>query len=296
MPNGTIKDAEDRMRHCPNMARKLKIANIRERLGILCKATSIKTSPLFTPSVKEGAPLVDLTTQNLFIRGVTKNGLHPHLKLALAGKMWTNPTYAYKIVEDHRLKDVYLGGESFRNRTPTQRERNETTNIISDIVGEAFDLVIIILGTLGYKNIAAPGILKEALMVRESLGKATWLFESKDPAMPWKFSKDSDIELYVERFRPIQLESDDDSSDWSYEANGISVDEHEPQQPDLNPAAHEVDEEPPPPSPRKPQRTASREIYRDEPPWKPSGGVVDDLSGPGGGPDGNRKKKFKGKW
>jgi hypothetical protein len=146
--------------------------------------------------------LINRTKENLFIRGVTLGGLLPHLRLVFACL-----PIRYKIVDDSRLRDVFVGGESYTSKAKALRDQRESNNVIADLVGKDFDLVIIRLGVLGYKNIAAAGVLREALMVREGLAKATWLFEDSDPTIRWEHSRDLDVESYIEkRFKNVNLE------------------------------------------------------------------------------------------
>jgi len=295
MPNGTLLGEGDLMRHCPNMARKLKIEHVRERLDLdIRESKSIPSSPLFSPSTN-GPPLVDLTQQNLLIRGVTRAGFLPHLKLALVGKIWTNPTYAYKVVGDARLRDVYVGNEAYRSRAATAREQTENNNAIADLVGKDYDLVVILLGTLGHKNVAAPGILREALMHREMLGKPTWLFQSSDPRYEWRHSKDAESELFIEHFQVIRLTSDDQTPDDERELENshITVDDGKTEPADLNELVEEYEE----PVVNVPSRSKKPSV---KPPIKePVTPQSDEIvAGFGGGPGGNRKKKYnnKGGW
>ena len=162
----------------------------------------ITESPLYTPGKSRGEPaLINRTKQNLFIKGVTLGGLLPHLRLVFACL-----PLKYKIVDDSRIRDVFVGGESYNSKTKSLRDQKESHNVIADLVGRDFDLVVICLGKLGYKNIAAAGVLREALMVREGLRKPTWLFEDSDPTVRWEHSRDLDVETYIEsRFTDVVL-------------------------------------------------------------------------------------------
>jgi hypothetical protein len=131
----------------------------------------------------------------------------------------------YKIVDDGRIRDVFVGSESYTSKAKALREMKESNNAIADLVGREFDLVVIYLGKLGHKNVAAAGVLREALMVRESLGKPTWLFEDRDPTVRWEHSRDIDVEQYIEkRFTTVDLEAGGPSAEVE---NHISVDEEE---------------------------------------------------------------------
>lgn len=169
--------------------------DMKEHLGPeIAGATVIYESPLYVPGE------VDLTEEPLFIKGNWRD-VKAHLKWVL---FYKGLSYKFRIVTDERLKAVYLGAEDYRAKAKIKRESDENYNTLSDLVGEDFDLVIIIVGQIGYKNVAAPGILKEALMLRETLGKVTWLVE--DPLRVWRHSYDIDVGEYVrETFRTVVL-------------------------------------------------------------------------------------------
>ena len=149
---------------------------MKEHLGTeIALAPSLSApSPLFVAGDPE--PKVDRTKENLFLKGFWPD-LLPHLKAALVGK---GLFFQFKIVTDERLRTVYVGDDSYKARAKSKRDDIETHNSLSDLVGSDNHLVIIRLGFLGYKNVAMPGILREALMLRESLSKATWLVEDPD--------------------------------------------------------------------------------------------------------------------
>lgn len=210
-----VDDGANMARLCRNLTVKNHMEASKERIGPeIFDAEKITTSPLYVPREKADSlspPSVDLTSKNLHIQGVSWNGFKPHLRLVLLCK----PRLTFKVVSDVRLKDVYLGGESAKNRSGREKELKENNNIISDIVGKDYDLVIVQLGLMGYKNISAPGVLKEALMHRvEILGKPTWLFETADPTITWRHSRDEDVAYYIsQKFRVVELESSDQTPD-----------------------------------------------------------------------------------
>lgn len=202
---GSVRVDEVSARECPN----LKVLRVDKLLQArltpqLYEAPKITESPLYTPGLIRGEPArINRTKQNLFIRGVTFGGLLPHLRLVFACL-----PVKYKIVDDSRIRDVFVGGESYTSKAKSMRDQKESHNVIADLVGKEYDLVVICLGKLGYKNVAAAGVLREALMVRESLSKPTWLFEDSDPTVRWEHSRDMDVEQYIEkRFTTIDLEN-----------------------------------------------------------------------------------------
>lgn len=201
---GSVRVDDVSARECPN----LKILRVdqlmRSRLTPeLYEAPRITESPLYTPGKARGEPaIINRTKQNLFIRGVTLGGLFPHLRLVFACL-----PLKYKVVDDSRIRDVFVGSESYKTKAKDLRDLKESNNAIADLVGREYDLVVICLGKLGYKNIAAAGVLREALMVRETLRKPTWLFEDSDPTIRWEHSRDLDIEQYIEsRYTYVDLE------------------------------------------------------------------------------------------
>lgn len=162
----------------------------------IASASTITRSPLFELAGKGEEPKVDRTQDNLFIKSYWSD-LLPHLKWTLACK---GPMFRYRIVTDEKLKTVFVGNESYKTRAKDVRDDIETYNSLGDIVGSDLDLVILRLGFLGYKNIAMPGILKEALMLRESAFKPTWLIDA--PSNPFEhghFSYSEDVQDYVAR-------------------------------------------------------------------------------------------------
>lgn len=217
--NGSVRTAEYTAKECPNLRRVRMDQLLRSRLTAdLFEAPKITESPLYTPAKTRGEPaIINRTKENLFIRGVTLGGLLPHLRLVFACL-----PIKYKVIDDSRLRDVFVGGESYTSKAKALRDQKESNNVIADIVGKDFDLVVIRLGVLGYKNVAAAGVLREALMVREGLGKATWLFEDSDPTINWIHSRDLDVEGYIEkRFKDVYLADDGPVAEVD---NGISLD------------------------------------------------------------------------
>jgi hypothetical protein len=124
-----------------------------------------------------GTLLVNKTTQNLFIKCWWKD-FKSHFRLVSVNLLQRNRLQWYwQFVTDERLKNLYLGNEAHQNKTRKRRGEEESYNCISDFIGPMFDLVIIRLGYLGWKNQAMSGILKEALLVRQAANKPTWIIE-----------------------------------------------------------------------------------------------------------------------
>ena len=143
------------------------------------------------------SPLTDRHTDDLFIHAGSWQQLLPHLKAAL-GKAYLQGAFTHQIVTDERIKSVFVGNENFRARTLTERQEDDLINNgLSDLLGRP-DLVLIRLGFLGYKNIAAPGAFQEALMIRRANKKPTWIIEEEVPFMHCKCFG-VDVQQYISR-------------------------------------------------------------------------------------------------
>lgn len=202
--NGHLVLDEYTSAECPNLKLQRRIELIRKRLPPEVRdVVAVHSSPLYTPKRKgEDHPSVDLTKRNLFISGIPWNSFLPHLKFVMICKPMT-----VKIVDDLRLKEVFVGSEAYKSRPASVREAKETNNAIVDLVGEEYDLVIIRIGLLGHKNVAAANVLREALMIRhERMAKPTWIFQSSDPRIMWTHSRDEEVEAYVrDKFEALEM-------------------------------------------------------------------------------------------
>ncbi len=229
----------------------------------IASARRIKGSPLFL-SAKKGEPIqTDRTKDNLYIQSCTWPKLLPHLRRTLGCKRHRDDSFTYKVITDQRIKTVFVGDEQYTNRPQSVREDIPTFNSLEDLIGQC-DLLIIQLGYLGYKNVAASGALKEALLLRKTSRKPTWLVD--DPDQPWNYSNDPDVELFIdENFEVIEIEGVDPGE--GYEALtdvGMDVegDEDEPP-PRARPKRR------PPPPPPEPEETETDENEFDLPGQKP---------------------------
>jgi hypothetical protein len=169
----------------------------------------VKLGPeIATAQLVSSSPLFDLTDKNLHIK-CDWTVLTGHLKYVLMQKNYERGLHYYcNIVTDERLKTVWLGDEAYKAKARKKREEVDNNNTLSDVVGASYDLVIIRLGFLGYKNIAMPGVLKEALMIRQGQAKATWVVE--DPEFPpfteGHFSWNMEVGRYIgDRFTVVDL-------------------------------------------------------------------------------------------
>lgn len=156
------------------------------------------SSPLLWP--QDG---VDLTTKNVVIKGYWTDIL-PHMRWVLGCK---GTMFRFKVLTDEKLRTVYVGAEAYTSRARSKRDDVETFNTLADIVGAEWDLLIIRLGFLGYKNVAMPGVLQEALMLREVALKPTWLIESPStPYAPGHFAFSDEAFDYIQRrFEVVEI-------------------------------------------------------------------------------------------
>lgn len=197
-----IKDDDTRVQQCICSYAK----TLKAYLGPeIAASPTITHSPLYALGSKGEPPAVDRTGENLFIKSYWSD-LLPHLKWTLACK---GPMFRYRVVTDEKLKTVWLGNENYAKRAKDIRDEMTSFNSIGDLVGPDLDLVIIRLGFLGYKNVAMPGVLKEALMLRESAFKPTWVVEVPSSIFgPGHFSYNEDVANYIERlFQVVNLVS-----------------------------------------------------------------------------------------
>ena len=150
----------------------LKARLVKQHLGPeIASAPTILQSPLL--KVVEDAVVLDRTQENLFIKAPWVDVL-PHLKWVFYAK---GTRFRFRIITDEKIKTVFVGAESYMSRPKGKRDDVIPINSLNDLVGSDYDLVIIRLGFLGHKNVAAPGALKEALMIREVACRPTWIVE-----------------------------------------------------------------------------------------------------------------------
>lgn len=161
-----------------------------------------------TPLYPTSNPTIDFTKKDLFIK-VRWEDFLPHLKWPIFCK---GPTFRFAVVTDERIKNVYVGNEQYRAREVAIRNDYESTNSLHDLLGEDFDLVILRLGFLGYKNVAMAGALLEGLRLREAAGLPTWIVEEPDKV----FAQDhhaysEEVANYIwDRYKVLDLTSSAD--------------------------------------------------------------------------------------
>lgn len=173
-------------------------AALRSHLGAeIATADTLTSSPLLDPTTG-----VDLTRENVFLSGPWEV-VRSHLKWALAYK---GLNFHFKILTDEKLKNVYVGSESYLSRSRKVRDDVDSYNSLSDLIGD-YDLILIRLGFLGYSNRAAPGILKEAILLREGMRKPTWVMEEAPFQNCYSYSPEV-ANYLAKRYRHIKVDYD----------------------------------------------------------------------------------------
>lgn len=203
----------------------------KQRVGVeIATSVSIKESPLFTPGAPGSPPEVDRTKSNLFLKGWWSD-LLPHFKYVFAWKQLEyDLNYYVQVVTDERLKDVYVGNAAYDKRSKKNRDEAPTYNSLGDLVGSDQHLVIIRLGFLGNRNRAMPGLLKEALLLRQAANMPTWIVETPDSIFGYgHFAYSEDTADYIEgRFEAINLTRDRGTEIRPRGVEGAELDDDEP--------------------------------------------------------------------
>jgi hypothetical protein len=153
------------------------------------------SSPLYafdSKNVDKPASL-DRTTENLFIKS-RWSVLPSHFQLAIGHRYLLDPSFRFRIETDEHLLNVYLGNEHTKWKASKVRDDAKGLNSLKDVV-ENLDLLIVRLGLIGYKNVAAPGVLKQSLMMREFALKPTWVVQ--DPSNENPISWNEEVRAYL---------------------------------------------------------------------------------------------------
>ena len=162
----------------------------------LSGAPKIHTGPLYAFDREMNATL-DRTSENLFIKSTWPTIL-PHLRLAIGHRYWyVDRTFRHFIVTDERILNVYVGNERYGARSKMKRDDMSSFNGLKDLVEEP-DLLVVRLGFIGHKNIAAPGALKQALMLREAARRPTWVVQN--PAGDYPISWNEEVAAYFAEY------------------------------------------------------------------------------------------------
>lgn len=144
----------------------------REFLGEeIFDAAKIQESPLIERTRDRRGLVADLTCQNLWVTAEWAE-LLPHLRFAL-GIKWhlsheSGEEFRFRLLTDEQLRLGYLEA-----RTADGEEN------LPALLSGRFNLVVLRLGFLGWKNSAMPGILLSALMHRREIAKAPlWIVDT----------------------------------------------------------------------------------------------------------------------
>ena len=159
-------------------------------------APKITEGPLYALDANFN-PRLDRTSENLYIKSTWPVVL-PHIRLALGYCWYHNMAFRYLILTDERILNVFVGNEQYNNRSRKTREDRESYNGLRDLVEDPH-LVIVRLGFIAYKNVAAPGALKQALMIREVARKPTWIVHNINDPPPVSLN-DWEINSYLKEY------------------------------------------------------------------------------------------------
>jgi hypothetical protein len=207
-------------------------------------ARKIAATPLLVLGRVGGDVEVDRTIENLFIKGWWSD-IISHLQIVLSCKMMNdNLRYPFKIVTDGEIFEVRMSMRAYNSRPRSRRDIDQIYNTLSDFMGPSEELVIIRLGSFAYRNSAVPGYLKEALIMRMVVGKATWIVEEPDSIFgPGHFSYNEDVGDYIaNRFEPLDLTTTREGpiiprgvegSEVIRSGNGLAVDDDRPVSPQV---------------------------------------------------------------
>lgn len=168
----TGSEGEQLVKLCPNIKKlsiKQYLTNIEPRMG-RPEIIHNRNSPLFQPGE------IDLTSENMFFRSTDWNVFLSNLKWVAAYKFKRN--LFIRVVTDLHLVQTFVGNTAMKARLKSQHD-DETVPIYNGLPDllEAPDLVIIKLGVLTHSNKAASNVLSEALLIRNSVAKPTWVVE-----------------------------------------------------------------------------------------------------------------------
>lgn len=203
------KIIEDKARPCLCLQREMLEGFLNTSNADLAGARQIRRGPLYAVDVQAGVTL-DRTKDNLLIKAPWL-ALRPHLRLALGYRHYLDPGFRFSLVTDERVLNVYVGNEQYRSRKLKVRDDVDSFNGLRDLVEDP-PLVIVRLGFIGHKNVAAAGALKQALMIREVARRPTWIVY--DPRYETPVSWGEEVAAYArEHFAVVVI--DDESHDES---------------------------------------------------------------------------------
>jgi hypothetical protein len=177
---------------------------------------------------EKGVVVEDLSLKNLFIE-TSWAAILPHLKFVLASK---GLSFYFRATTDEFIKRVFVGAEAYKSKSLKDRDTETYFNSLDDLLGEMYDLVILRFGALGHTNRAAAGATHEALMIRETLRKPTWLISTPDRPFESSFAYSTELDLYIDKhFTRMSLDSTNHPDEVVGDAPGMSIVEDEVEPP-----------------------------------------------------------------
>lgn len=125
-------------------------------------------SEIYNAPTLQDSPLRDLLKTNLFIEAERSDFL-PHLKHAL---WYGGLDFFFRVLTDTEILDSWL------SKTKDNSEVFQGYTSLDDAVGDP-TLLVLYIGVLAYPNRAMPGVVLQALKMREHKGLPTWIINSK---------------------------------------------------------------------------------------------------------------------
>lgn len=161
---------------------------------------------IYNADEREESFLLDRLEDNLFIRASHQNFLS-HWKHTLQQQEFT---FFWRLVTDSKIRDIFVGND-------------EKFHALSSLVHNP-ELLVIRMGVLSYKNVAMPGLILEALKIRQFEDKPTWVVNDPDnPFQKGHLAWSGELEYFLEQnFETVVLqdESNGNSSSNSNKNNG----------------------------------------------------------------------------
>lgn len=119
----------------------------------------------------EESPYTNKVRNSLFIKA-NRRDILPHIRHAL---ICQGTKFFHRITNDSALMDAWLAKD--KESSKEEGSTSVTYTSLRDLVEDP-KLLILFLGVMSYSNRALPGVLLEALRIREFAGKPTWVIAS----------------------------------------------------------------------------------------------------------------------
>lgn len=137
---------------------------------------------IYNAETREESELLEHLDDDLFIRASHQQFL-AHWKHTLRHQDFT---FFWRLVTDSKMRDIFVGND-------------EKFHALSSLVHNP-ELLVIRMGVLSYKNVAMPGLILEALKIRQFEDKPTWVVN--DPDNPFKaghLAWSGELEYFLEQ-------------------------------------------------------------------------------------------------